>query len=247
MLSPDTRKTKKMVNFATETDQLRKTVMKPIRKILFAAVAFAVSLAAQTADAQTLYLYKEFQPAKIIFRNHAVNHALMNFDTATGAMFFMDGDNVMEMTEIERVHAVEWEDHRFIAMEDHFLEEVEQPNGKVWIRWRIHDVLVGQSGAMGLPTHAKVETIHTVEMSRTEDVPIDELIRRHEVRDLRNENVYTFTHRGKNVSVRSLRELQKLYSSHKKEIAAHLADASLDPSKTSDMLLLIDFCRGFDK
>lgn len=220
--------------------------MNKIRKIMFAAAVCAVGLAAQTANAQT-YLYKEFQPAKIIFRNHAVNSARMNFDISTGAMLFMDGENVMEMTEIERVHAVEWEDHRFIAMDDHFLEEVDQPNGKVWIRWHIRDVAVGQRGAMGLPTHAKVENIHTVEMSRTEDVPIDELAKRYEVRELRNENVYTFTHRGQNVSVRSARELQKLYPAHKKKIAAHIADSSLNPAKTSDMLCLIDFCRGLDK
>lgn len=215
--------------------------------MLFAVAFCALFSAVQTAYAQTCYLYKEFRPAKIIFRNHAVNSALMNFDTATGTMFFMDGEQVMEMTGIERIHAVEWEDHRFIALDDHFLEEVDQSNGKVWIRWHIRDVMVGQSGAMGLPTHAKVENIHTAEMSRAEDVSIDELAKRHEVREMRNENVYTFTHRGRNVSVRSARELQKLYPAHRKRIAAHIAAASLDPAKTSDMLRLIDFCRGLDR
>ncbi len=213
---------------------------------MFAATVCTVWAAMQTANAQT-YLYKEFQPARIIFRNHAVNSARMNFDTSTGAMFFMDGENVMEMTGIERIRAVEWEDHRFIAMDDHFLEEVDQPNGKVWVRWHIRDVAVGQRGAMGLPTHAKVENIHTVEMSRTEDVPIDELAKRYEIRELRNENVYTFTHQGRNVSVRSSRELQKLYPAHRKKIAAHIADSSFNPARTSDMLRLIDFCRGLDR
>ncbi len=219
--------------------------MNSIRKIMFAAAVCAVGPAVQEASAQ-ICLYKEFQPAKIIFRNHAVNSARMNFDISTGAMFFMDGDDVMEMTEIERVHAVEWEDHRFIAMDDHFLEEVDQSNGKVWIRWHIRDVEVGQRGAMGLPTHAKVENIHTAEMSRTEDVSIDELAKRYEVRELRNENVYTFTHGGRNVSVHSARELQKLYPAHRKRIKAYIADSPLDPAKTSDMLRLIDFCRGLD-
>ncbi|MDL2282346.1 hypothetical protein LJC44_04475 [Parabacteroides sp. OttesenSCG-928-G06] len=204
---------------------------------LFICIIFVLPAASQS---QTIFIFKEFEEAKVYFKNRSVTVAPMNYDAAKNRMYFMQNEEVMELLNTQAIDSVVWNNARkFVTLEKAFLEEVKLTKGRVYIYWRLKDINVGSRGALGATTQAKVETIGLKNLgiySTDEDINHTDLYQR------KNDNDYFIRVEGKYKRFKTLKQLTKLLPEQKEMIETYAKNEKIDMKNVVSVLQLLDYC-----
>lgn len=169
----------------------------------------------------------------------------MNYDAVNDKMYFMDQGNLMELTNVALVDSIVWAGKRtFIPFGKGFIEQVKLQNGTAFVHWRIKNVNVGATGAMGAVTQAKVETINIRSMGvfSAESNRMNSA----DVYQQKNANEYYLSVDGKFTKITSKKHVLKLYPEHKAEIEGYIDENKIQMTEPLSVLELLNFCMGLE-
>lgn len=196
-----------------------------------------------SAQSSQLFIFDNFYNAKVFFKNRSVTAASMNYDAMNGKMFFKDGGEVMELTNVAQIDSVVWAGKRkFVAANGSFQEEVKMPNGTVLIQWRLKNVNVGAAGALGATTQAKVEKVNIRAMSGV--YSFDNTQNSADLYKQKNDNDYYISVGGKLKKISSMKHVLKAFPNHEENIKAFVDKEDIKMEDPAAVLQLLDYCMG---
>ena len=207
---------------------------------------FLFSIYALVATAQAydpLFIFEQFANAKIHFKNRSVTVATMNYDAVNDKMYYKEKGELMELSNQEMIDSISWSGKRcFITYGKSYLEKVNLDNGTCYIAWRIKNVNVGSTGAYGMPTQGKVESISVRSMGVFSGT--DASSHSADVFQQKNSNEYYLPIDGKLKKVTNLKHLYKLYPAHKDAIKAYADKEKITMQEPLSVLQLLNYCMG---
>ena len=215
-----------------------------MKKLYFFLLLFIGVLNA-SAQEKPLFIFEKFINAKIHFKNRSVTVASMNYDAVNDKMFFMQNEDLMELTNYAMIDSIVWAGKRtFISNGNGFLEQIKMDNGTAFIRWRIKNVNVGSRGAFGTVTQGKVESISIRSMgvfsaSDAESNSAD-------VFQQKNNNEYFIPINGKLEKITTVKHLYKLFPRHKEKIKAFIKEQGIKMNEPILVLELLNYCLGLE-
>ena len=195
-----------------------------------------------------IFLFDEFAKAQIKFRNRTQAIVSLNYDVANKKMLYTQGDDLMEVTNIQTVDTIFVKGHKFIPEANVFYEVVPLTNGIVYIDWLIKDVNIGSKGALGAVTQGSVHNLqmsnlglNAVEMYtpyKQQELGSTDLYQR------KSDNTYFIRKKNKFVKLKTLKQLKKASPDNKDKIDAFAIENKIDMKETRDALLVINYCLG---
>lgn len=212
-------------------------------KRLLLILLVAANVLSLTAQDRPLFIFDQFIPAKIYFKNRSVTSASMNYEAVNDKMYFKQNEDLMELTNAALIDSIVWAGKRsFVPYQNGFLELVNQKNGSVYIQWKISNVNIGSKGALGMVTQAKVENINIRSMGvlSAEDKQLNTA----DVYQQKNHNEYYVPSKGKLKKVRTLKQVIKLYPEHEEAIREFVKKEKIDMKEPLSVLALLDYCMG---
>lgn len=215
-----------------------------VMKNLFFFFIFSICVLTSAAQSNSpLFIFDNFYNAKIHFKNRSVTVATMNYDAVNDKMYFKQNDDLMELTNAASIDSIVWAGKRcFVTHGNRFLEKVDLKNGTCFIGWRIKNVNVGSTGALGSTTQAKVESISIRSMGvfSAQDASSHSA----DVFQQKNVNEYFLTKNGKFNKVTNLKHVQKLFPDHKEAIKKFADEHDVKMQEPLSVLELLNYCMG---
>ena len=128
-----------------------------MKKIIALAIASFLGL---TAFAQRpIYLLPESVKGHMVFANGSTADVYWNFDTCYQKIYFLQGKNIMEMTNMESLVSLTSEDRKFVMHDGRLCEVIDRDGEQTLVNWKFRKVNKGSIGAMGATTQNKVEVL----------------------------------------------------------------------------------------
>ena len=215
-----------------------------MKKLYFFLLLFIGVLNA-SAQEKPLFIFEKFINAKIHFKNRSVTVASMNYDAVNDKMFFMQNEDLMELTNYAMIDSIVWAGKRtFISNGNGFLEQIKMDNGSAFIRWHIKNVNVGSRGAFGTVTQGKVESISIRSMGVFSAT--DATSNSADVYQQKNANEYYITLNGKLEKITTVKHLYKLFPKHKEKIKTYIREQDIKMNEPILVLELLNYCLGLE-
>lgn len=204
---------------------------------------FATIVKAQAYD--PLFIFDQFYPAKIHFKNRSVTAANMNYDAVNDRMYFKQGEDLMELTNASMIDSISWAGKRcFITSDRGYKEKISMDNGTIYIAWRIKNVNIGSKGALGAVTQGKVETISIRSLGVFSAT--DAKGHSADVFQQKNNNEYFIPINGKLEKITTVKHLYKLFPKHKEKIKAFIKEQGIKMNEPILVLELLNYCLGLE-
>lgn len=205
------------------------------------AILLTLMLSCAAASAQgCIFLFPDFTKADFSFRRGDGVSAAFNFDTKGQKLYYIDGDDIMEMTNVERIEAVTVGFRKFVFHKGKFCEYIHSDKGDIFINWHLRDSFVGKQGAMGLTTQGKVEVLEVPGLNS--EYSFDNIGKYEDKTDVwvtSNENEYFFTLDGEEYTFRRLGEIYKAFPDKAAEIKAFVRKNRISLKNTREALAVI--------
>ena len=114
-----------------------------MRKI-FTLLVIAISATSFcNAQSERIFLFDNFAKGAVHFKSGAINASLMNYDANNGKMYFMQGQELMELVGAETIDSICFGERVFLQRNGDFQEKYKMQNGEVKILWRINKIHAG--------------------------------------------------------------------------------------------------------
>lgn len=216
--------------------------------VLFAYLCFFSFLSMSAQQFSRIFLFDEFAKAQITFRNRTQATVSLNYDVANKKMLYTQGDDLMEVTNIQTVDTIFVKGHKFIPEANVFYEVVPLTNGIVYIDWLIKDVNIGSKGALGAVTQGSVHNLqmsnlglNAVEMYtpyKQQELGSTDLYQR------KSDNTYFIRKNNKYIKFKTIKQLNKAFPESKDKINTFVKENDIDMKETRDALIIINYCLG---
>jgi len=190
-----------------------------MRKI-FILAAGLLALAFSASAQQRMYLFPDFTDASVRFiGNTRLEKLRLNFDMLSQKLLYLDGETLMEITNMPMIQTVVTGDRQFMMREGMLCEVINVQDMQVLVNWRVKKVNVGSRGALGYTTQAKVEVLRSFEFDTPYTItdfrkPTEQDVHSLEVWRQKNENTYFLNIGGDVKKVQYLKDLYKAYPEH---------------------------------
>ena len=219
-------------------------IHKGIMKNLVIFLIFSLSAAVVKAQAyDPLFIFDQFYPAKIHFKNRSVTAANIIYDAVNDRMYFKQGEDLMELTNAAMIDSISWAGKRcFITSDKGYMEKVSVDNGTVYISWRIQNVNLGSRGALGAVTQGKVETISIRSLGVFSAT--DAKGHSADVFQQKNNNEYYISVNGKLEKINNIKHAQKLFPAQKATIQAFAKEHKINMKEPLSALEFLNYCLG---
>lgn len=222
-----------------------------MKKYLISLIAMLCATLCQAQQFNRIYLFDEFQQGEILFKNKQTSKLAINYDASNRTLLFRQGDDIMEVTNTALVDTVYMQGHKFIPMGKCLYEVVALKNGTAYIDWLLKDVQIGKRGALGAVTQGTVYNLQMTDFGNYDAMYYtpygSQKIGVTDVYNRTNDNTYYIRLDGKLVKVKTEKQLQKLFPSHKDDISDFCKQNKINMKETPKVLMLIDHCLGFGK
>lgn len=216
--------------------------------VLFVYLCFFSFLSMSAQQFSRIFLFDEFAKAQIKFRNRTQAIVSLNYDVANKKMLYTQGDDLMEVTNIQTVDTIFVKGHKFIPEANVFYEVVPLTNGIVYIDWLIKDVNIGSKGALGAVTQGSVHNLqmsnlglNAVEMYtpyKQQELGSTDLYQR------KSDNTYFIRKNNKYIKFKTIKQLNKAFPESKDKINTFVKENDIDMKETRDALIIINYCLG---
>ena len=213
-------------------------------------LAIIIGLTALLATAngqQRMYLFPDFVDAKVRFvGNPRIEDLHLNFDMLSQKLLYIDGETLMEITNMEMIQNLVTEDRRFIMRDGLFCEVKDNDNIQILVNWRVKKVNVGSKGALGATTQAKVEALRSYEFDTAYTVtdwrkPTEQSAHALEVWRQKNENTYFVNMGDGDHKIKYLKDLYKAYPAQAKELKVYAKANDLTMINAEDAFRMFNY------
>ena len=173
-------------------------------------IALTVLLASLSASAQqAAYLFPEFTRGHLVFSNQSTADVDLNFDVTRQTLYYIRGNDVMELTNLQDVRTLTVEERNFVMHDGLLCEVVDLGGRKILLNWKFRNVNKGSKGALGAVTQNKVDVLwtsgsHATADDRTGEHSLD-------IWQVRCENTYFLTVDGQYYKAKKLKDLYNAF------------------------------------
>ena len=173
-------------------------------------LALTVLLAGFSASAQkAAYLFPEFTKGHLVFPNQSTADVELNFDVMRQALYYIRGNDVMELTNLPDVRTLTVGDRSFVMHDGLLCEVVDMDGRKILLNWKFRNVNKGSKGALGVTTQNRVDVLWTSGSKATADDRTGE--HSLDIWSTRCENTYFLTVDGQYYKAKKLKDLYKAF------------------------------------
>lgn len=179
-------------------------------------IILTVLLAGLQASAQkTTFLFPDFTEGCLVFFNQSKVDLKLNFDTINQTLYYMQGDQLMELTNLKDVHTLTAGGREFVLHDGLLCEVVETGGRRILVNWKFRNVNKGSKGALGATTQNKVEVLWT-NLEAGTVVPGEGRAAQQgdyvlEVWQMKSDNTYFISVDGRDYRVKKLKDLYKAF------------------------------------
>lgn len=217
-----------------------------MRKI-FILAAGLLALAFSASAQQRMYLFPDFTDASVRFiGNTRLEKLRLNFDMLSQKLLYLDGETLMEITNMPMIQTVVTGDRQFMMREGMLCEVINVQDMQVLVNWRVKKVNVGSRGALGYTTQAKVEVLRSFEFETPYTItdfrkPTEQDVHSLEVWRQKNENTYFLNIGGDVKKVQYLKDLYKAYPEHAQALKAFAKANKLKMQNAEDAFKMFQY------
>lgn len=227
-----------------------------MKRIILLIAIVTSSILSVSAQGQRIFLFDNYANGLIHFKNKAVTASLMNYDANNGKMYFLQGENLMELTNAAAIDSIKFGTRHFLGYRNDFVELFQLNNGQVKILWRIHKIHEGYEGAFGTTSQVggqKIQLQGNFGMGGIAGAgggmyngsfgmnQNDGNNRRFDIWKQKNANTYFFEKDGKEYTVKSLKNIYKMFPEYREQIKQYVKENALDMMSTDKALQIIDY------
>lgn len=227
-----------------------------MKRIILLIAIVTSSILSISAQGQRIFLFDNYANGLIHFKNKAVTASLMNYDANNGKMYFLQGENLMELTNAAAIDSIKFGTRHFLGYRNDFVELFQLNNGQVKILWRIHKIHEGYEGAFGTTSQVggqKIQLQGNFGMGGIAGAgggmyngsfgmnQNDGNNRRLDIWKQKNANTYFFEKNGKEYTVKSLKNIYKMFPEYREQIKQYVKENALDMMSTDKALQIIDY------
>lgn len=227
-----------------------------MKRIILLIAIVTSSILSVSAQGQRIFLFDNYANGLIHFKNKAVTASLMNYDANNGKMYFLQGENLMELTNAAAIDSIKFGTRHFLGYRNDFVELFQLNNGQVKILWRIHKIHEGYEGAFGTTSQVggqKIQLQGNFGMGGIAGAgggmyngsfgmnQNDGNNRRLDIWKQKNANTYFFEKNGKEYTVKSLKNIYKMFPEYREQIKQYVKENALDMMSTDKALQIIDY------
>ena len=209
--------------------------MKRFIITLIALCGIVLSAPAQSPK-QDAYLFPEFVMGHLAFSNGSSADVELEFDTIRQALYYIRGNNVMELTNLQDVRSLTVGDRTFVMHKGLLCEVYDLRGEKVLVNWKFRNVNKGSKGAMGATTQNRVDVLWTAGSHATADDRTGEHAL--DIWQIRCENTYFLTVGGQDYRVRKLKDLYKAFPAVAPQLKAYAKENKLLMTSAEDSFKL---------
>ena len=206
-------------------------------------LVLTVLLAGLPALAQrTVFLFPDFVKGHLVFANQSTADVDLNFDVMHQTMYYLRGQDVMELTNLQDVRSLTVGDRNFVLHDELLCEVVELDGKKILVNWKFRDVNKGSKGALGATTQNRVDVLwtagsHATTEDRTGEHSLD-------IWSIRCENTYFITVDGQYYRAKKLADLYKAFPAVAPQLKAYAKENKLLMTSAEDSFRI--FARLFE-
>jgi hypothetical protein len=205
--------------------------MKRLITVLIAlwGIVFPASAQSQKQDS---FLFPEFVMGHLVFSNGSTADVEMDFDTIRQTLYYIRGNDVMELTNLQDVRSLTVGERTFVMHNGLLCEVYDLKGEKVLVNWKFRNVNKGSKGALGATTQNRVDVLWTAGSHATADDRTGE--HSLDIWQIRCENTYFITVDGKDYQVRKLKDLYKAFPAVAPELKAYAKENKLLMTSAED-------------
>lgn len=217
--------------------------MKRIFSLIIGFLALCLSSSAQ----QRALLFPDFVDGNVRFiGNTRVEKLKLNFDMIAQKVLYLDGETLMEITNMPMIQNIVTEDRSFIMRQGMLCEIKGNDDFQVLVNWKVKKVNVGSKGALGATTQAKVEVLRSYEFDTAYTItdfrkPTEQDIHSLEVWRQKNENTYFVSIGGDEHKIQYLKDLYKEYPAQAKKLKAYAKENKLTMVNAEDAFKMFEY------
>lgn len=176
-----------------------------------------------------------------------VTNAKANYDAYNKRLMYQQGQDMMEMTNIQQVDTVFFGERKLVPAQKGFYEVVSLPNGTVLIDWYLRDIEIGKKGALGATTSASVHPLQMTDFGNStetytayqkQDGKENNVYRR------RNDNSYLVSYKGKQFKLKTIKQIKNAFPENQEKIQIYATENNLEMRNVEDVLNLLNYCLG---
>lgn len=210
--------------------------MKSLKHLVAAVL---LSLTGLSASAQSaIYLFDDFTEGTVVLKNRSVVKTKFNLDIFHDKFLYMDGDQVMEMTDFSNVTTVLIDNRTFIPQGNALYEVIElDPENNLLVKWHRKNNPMGKKGAYEQIAHASsTQSLdpNYYSPSVTKEAAKDEM------RTV-SENKYGMLSNGKFRTFTDKRSFLKLFPDRKAELEAFINEQHLLFTSPDDVITVAKY------
>ena len=135
---------------------------------LIALVSVLLPVSAQSQK-QESFLFPDFVRGHLVFANGTSADAEVDFDTIRQTLYYIRGNDVMELTNLQDLRTLTIGDRTFVMHDGLLCEVYDLQGNKVLVNWKFRNVNKGSKGAMGATTQNRVDVLWTAGSHATAD------------------------------------------------------------------------------
>lgn len=211
------------------------------------AVIVLAILSFSIVHAQTrFFLFDDFTKGKIDFSDRSTAIVPLNFDALGQKIFYMDGETMMELTNMHMIRTLTVGDRVFVVKEAWLCEVLDHESGPLLVNWKFKNVNTGNKGALGATTQAKVELLSGYQWDGPYATTYwgkykEQGLYSQEVWKKKCDNTYYITVNGQEHKVKLLKDLYREFPDQAGELKAFAKAHKLTMVNAEDAFKLFDF------
>lgn len=207
-----------------------------MKRLTILAAALMSSLCAFAQ--REVFLFPDFQKAHIVFYNNATSDVELNIDTYNQVIYYIQGEQLMQMTNMQSIGNLTVGDRRFVIHDGLLCEAVDVNGRPVLVNWKFKNVNKGSKGALGATTQNKVEVLWT-NLEAGTVVPGEGRAAQQgdyvlEVWQMKSDNTYFISVDGRDYRVKKLKDLYKAFPDVAPQLKAYAKENRLLMTSAED-------------
>ena len=202
--------------------------------VLAASLAVSATLSAQSP----VYLFPDYTAGSVALKNRTFVKTKLNLDTFHDKLYYMDGDQIMELDNLSDVSAVYIGDRTFIPQGKSLYEVVDLGTGTtLLVKWHQKKDPLGKKGAYDQVAHAS----STISIDPNYHSPSVFQRGGEEVMLTITDNTYGFLMDGKFKKFVDKRSFLKLFPAKKEAIEQFIEEGNLLFTRPDDVIAVAKF------
>ena len=208
--------------------------------IISCAITAASSASLFAQSAQSPYVFPEFVKANVLQKSGGIAEAMLDYNTITEEMMFIDKDNARLVLDGDNIDTVYIANRKFIPTRKVYFEKLTETSVPLFVQYKSKAVPTGSNkpagesnqvmGMNGTAKKGELQKLTSYDLKLPENYT------------LKTENIYWVQKEGAFYPTSNVKKIIKFFPGKEAAIDAFVKENNISMSSQADMIKLINFC-----